>query len=189
VGKVPSFTITIKSRMNTPIAAWLYSLKHYLLMSVFLSSPDRLPNSNKVIAINILAYFSLGLALIDENRSFETVSLLLVIEIIMLAAIFYAGLLFVRKPLRFIQSYSAALGVNLILTAISIPIYDIILTMRDEAGNVSQLGISLEFLLIFWSLSVLSLILKRTFECSTVFAAMISFNYFLVYQLIAYGIL
>jgi hypothetical protein len=175
--------------MNSPIAAWFYSLKHYLLMSVFLSSPDRLPTNRKVIPLNILAYFLLGLALIDDNRSFETVSLLIVIEIIMLAAIFYTGLLLVRKPLRFIQSYSAALGVNLVLTAISIPIYDMILTMPDESGNVSQLGITLEFLLIFWSLSVLSLILKRSFECSTIFAAMISFNYFLVYQLIAYGIL
>jgi hypothetical protein len=175
--------------MNTSIAAWFYSLKQYLLMSVFLSSPDRLPTSNKVIPINILAYFILGLALIDENRSFATVSLLIIIEIIMLAAIFYCGLLLIRKPLRFIQSYSAGLGANLVLTAVSIPIYDFILTMRDETGNVSQLGITLEFLLIFWSLSVLSLILKRSFECSTIFAAMISFNYFLVYQLIAYGIL
>jgi hypothetical protein len=50
--------------------------------------------------------------------------------------------------------------------------------------SLTQFEIYLSIALIFWNLAVLSLIFKRAFGIGTLASAMISFNYFLLYQLI-----
>ena len=59
---------------------WLISLKHYVLMCLFVSGPDRLPGGLHSILISAFCYFVIGLSLVDEQRSYATIALQIGIE-------------------------------------------------------------------------------------------------------------
>jgi hypothetical protein len=83
---------------------------------------------------------------------------------------------------RLDQSFSALLGVNMVISAVSIPVYEFLTEDYANDGEISRSVLNLTLLIVFWNLSVMSLILKRALNINTVLAAMISFNYFMVYQ-------
>jgi hypothetical protein len=83
-----------------------------------------------------------------------------------------------------LQTMSALIGTNLIMTSVSLPLYSLVIDHNVSAQSVSQLEINLSMALIFWNLAVLSLIFKRAFGLGTLISAMVSFNYFVLYQLI-----
>lgn len=83
-----------------------------------------------------------------------------------------------------VQTLSALIGTNLIMTSISLPIYSLIIDNSASNESFSQLEINLSIALIFWNLAVLSMIFKRAFDIGTLVSAMISFNYFVLFQLI-----
>ncbi len=169
------------SQMQNIIGQWLLSLKHYILMCLLLSSPERLPYSAHSIALTIFSYLLIGLLLVDEQRSYAIVCAQLALELGMLGLIAYAGLRWKKLPARFQQTFSALLGTNMIITAAMIPVYRSVLNHTD---NMENLLIYLTLVIMIWNLAVLSLIFKRSFEISTHLSAMISFNYFVVYQFI-----
>jgi hypothetical protein len=75
------------------------------------------------------------------------------------------------------------IGVNLIITAVTIPLYRFAI---QHENNIENLLIYVTLVILIWNLAVLSLIFKRSMEISTHLSAMISFNYFLVYQFLVY---
>jgi hypothetical protein len=83
-----------------------------------------------------------------------------------------------------VQTLSALIGTNLIMTSISLPIYALVIGKSGSSESFTPFEVYLSIALIFWNLAVLSLIFKRAFGISTLVSAMISFNYFLLYQLI-----
>ena len=170
--------------MKLPWSEWILSMKHYLLMSVFLSGPDQLPRSPSVIPMTIAAYFLIGAFIVDSQRSFASIAGLIVTELIMLGGILYAGLRFVKKLPRFVQTYSALIGVNVVISSISLPVYRFFLRQDVETGAVSQSSLFLELMLIIWSLAVLTLIFKRSFGNSILLSGLLVFNYFVIYQLL-----
>ncbi|MGB5327909.1 MAG: hypothetical protein WBO58_06775 [Gammaproteobacteria bacterium] len=167
--------------MQNIIGQWLLSLKHYILMCLLLSSPERLPYSAHSIALTIFSYLLIGLLLVDEQRSYAVVCAQLALELGMLGLIAYTGLRWKKLLARFQQTFSALLGTNMIITAAMIPVYRSVLNHTD---NMENLLIYLTLVIMIWNLAVLSLIFKRSFEISTHLSAMISFNYFVVYQFI-----
>jgi hypothetical protein len=169
------------SQMQNIIGQWLLSLKHYVLMCLLLSSPERLPYSAHSIALTIFSYLLIGLLLVDEQRSYAVVCAQLALELGMLGLIAYIGLRWKKLLARFQQTFSALLGTNMIITAAMIPVYRSVLNHTDSMEN---LLIYLTLVIMIWNLAVLSLIFKRSFEISTHLSAMISFNYFVVYQFI-----
>lgn len=170
--------------MGQTIEQWLLCLKHYLLMCAFLSSPERLPYNPFCTLISFFAYLLVGLLLADEQRGMAAVSAQILLEIIMLALIAYAGLHWKKSLQRFPQTLSALIGINMLISAASIPLYRLVSSGGENTGDTSTLLIYTTLLIVIWNLAVLSLIFKRAFAISTQLSAIISFNYFVVYQFV-----
>jgi hypothetical protein len=77
------------------------------------------------------------------------------------------------------QTFSALLGVNIIISIVIIPIYRLLVSDFDEPNGAA---LNFNLIVIFWNLAVMSQIFKQAFNINTLPAALISFNYFLVYQ-------
>ncbi len=169
------------SHMQNIIGEWLLSLKHYGLMCLLLSSPERLPYSLHSITLSVFSYVLIGSLLVDEQRSYAMVCAQIALELGMLGLIAYAGLRWKKSLARFQQTFSALLGINMTITAVTIPVYRGVVSHTD---NMENLLIYVTLAILVWNLAVLSLIFKRAFEISTHLSAMISFNYFVVYQFI-----
>ena len=161
---------------------WLISLKHYVLMCLFVSGPDRLPGGLHNILFSLFFYCLIGFALVDEQRSYSTLILQIVLELVLLSLVIYTGLKWKNMLSRLTQSFSALLGVNMVISAVSIPVFHSLAQDYSSDGEISRSVLNATLLIVFWNLSVMSLILKRALTINTVLAAMISFNYFMVYQ-------
>ena len=167
--------------MQNIIGQWLVSLKHYILMCLLLSSPERLPYNPYSVALTVFSYFLIGLLLVDEQRSYALVCAQISLELGMLGLIAYWGLRWKKSPGRLLQTFSALVGINMIITSVTIPVY------RAVTGNETDIGnllVYVTLVILIWNLAVLSLIFKRAFSISTHLSAMISFNYFVLYQFV-----
>jgi hypothetical protein len=165
------------------LTQWAYCLKHYVLMCVLSSGPERLPNSIQCIILSLLSYLLIGLMLVDTQRGYLTIVGQISIELGLLSVVAYGGLRLRKKLPRFYKTLSALVGANLIMTAISIPIYKLFMDSSITSGSLTQIEINLAMALIFWNLAVMALIFKRAFDIGTLASAMISFNYFVLHQL------
>ncbi len=165
--------------MQIVIRDWLLSLRHYIYMCLLLSSPERLPYNLYCIGLTLAVYFVIGAFLVDPGRSYAVVCAQILLELFMLAGIAYLGLRWKNRLARFVQTYSALVGVNVIITAATIPIYRAGGIGAEDAHPLLAYAI---LAILVWNLAVLSLIFKRAFEISTHLSAMISFNYFVLYQ-------
>ncbi len=161
---------------------WLESLKHYVLMCLFVSGPDRLPAGLHHILISLFCYFIIGLSLVDEQRSYTTIALQITLELTLLTLVIYTALRWKNLLPRLFQSFSALLGINMVISMVSIPVYHALAEAPAVDGEINRTALNATLLIVFWNLSVMSLILKRALNINTVLAAMISFNYFMVYQ-------
>jgi len=168
--------------MTNNFRQWFFCLKHYALMCVFASGPDRLPHSTNCILYTAIAYFLLGFTLVDEQRGFGTVALQILLELMLLAGISYLGLKWKKKLSRFAQTYSALVGVNLVISAVMLPLFSLLSSNGSSETAAEGSLLYATMLMVFWNLAVLSQILRRAFEINTVMSAMIAFNYFVVYQ-------
>jgi hypothetical protein len=179
---VLSFEPVMMSAMQNFFGQWLISLKHYLLMCLLLSSPDRLPYNRNILFLTGFVYYLVGLMLVDDRNSYALVCAQITLELFMLGLIGYVGLQARNSLPRFQQTFSALLGTNAILTAVTIPVYRLV--ARDNAD--ASLLIYVTLAILIWNLAILSLIFKRSFEISTHLSAMISFAYFIIFQLTVY---
>ncbi len=167
------------SQMQNITVQWLTSLKHYLLMTLLLSSPERLPYSPQSTLLTVMVYFMLGSQLVDEQRSASMVNMQILLELVMLGLIAFFGLRWKKLLPRFQQTFSALVGINVVISAAAIPAYRM---AGAGSGDPDSTLIYVTLAILVWNLAVLSLIFKRAFEISTQLSAVISFNYFVVYQ-------
>ena len=171
------------SAMQPIIGQWLFSLKHYLLMCLLLSSPARLPANPFPMLLTGFVYLMLGLFLVGEERSYLTVCLQILIELLMLGLISYTLLRLKRLHNRLQQTFAALLGITVVFTLFTIPIYRVV----SDSGLVENSLLSYFIYGIqIWNLAVLSLIFKRSFEISTQLSAIIAFGYFVIYHITFY---
>jgi hypothetical protein len=168
--------------MAQTIGQWLLCLKHYGLMCVLLSSPERLPYNPLCTLISLFAYLLIGWLLVDEQLGMAAVSAQIFLEVITLALLAYAGLYWKKSLPRFQQTFSALVGINLVISAVAIPVFRLVATGGEDTSDINSLRLVAELLIVIWNLAVLSLILKRAFAISTQLSAIMSFNYYLVYQ-------
>jgi hypothetical protein len=177
------FQAVMMAAMQNILGQWLYSIKHYLLMCLFLSSPERLPYSPWSLLLTGLVYFLLGMQLINAERSYAEVCAQIILELLMMGLIAWVMLHWKQALTRLLQTYSALLGITVAFTALTIPIYR--LAISD--GEVENSSLTLLILgLQIWNLAVMSLIFKRSFEISTQLSAIIAFGYFVVYHIVFY---
>ncbi|MFT5977131.1 MAG: hypothetical protein ACI9YO_003323 [Gammaproteobacteria bacterium] len=170
--------------MTYHLKQWMHCLKHCAMMTFLGSSPERLPNSLHCIVLSLISYLLVGLILVDAQRSYLTIVGHITLELILLILITYIALRLKKTLPRMVQTLSALIGTNLIMTSISLPIYALVIGKSGSSESFTPFEVYLSIALIFWNLAVLSLIFKRAFGFSTLVSAMISFNYFLLYQLI-----
>ena len=168
--------------MTDYLKQWLYCLKQYALMCVFASGPQRLPNSPVCIVLSIFAYFLVGFALVGPKTSYASIIAQILYEVALLALLAYVGLKWKSMLSRFTQTWSALIGINLIISAVTIPVFRMLTDSSTTTESIESKVLYVTMLMIFWNLAVLSQIIKNAFEIKTVMAAMIVFNYFLLYQ-------
>ncbi len=161
---------------------WLHCLKHYALMSLFASGPNKLPYRLDCLTLTVFCYCLLGLALVDAQRSFGVVLLQIGLEISLLGLLAFLGLKWLKKLSRFSQCFSALVGVNFVISAVTIPVFHWITPDINSDGNIDNSLLYVTMAMVIWNLAAISQILKRTFEINTVMSAMIAINYFLIYQ-------
>ena len=174
------FEVFMMSPMQKIIGQWLYSLKHFVFMCLLLSSPQRLPYSPYPVLLTSFAYFMVGLLLVEEERGYAVICAQILLEMAMLGSIVYVGLRAKDSLSRWLQTFTALIGVNVVTTVVSIPFY--YLSIDNEASNY----ILVLYFIQIWNMAVLSLIFKRAFEISTQLSAVISFTYFVVYLFIVF---
>ncbi|MFA9420236.1 MAG: hypothetical protein ACERLB_08815 [Gammaproteobacteria bacterium] len=153
-------------------------------MCLLISGPDRLPGGVQNIILSIFCYCLVGFALIDEQRSYATILSQIALELLLLALVCYSGLKWKGQLPRFPQAFSALIGVNIIISIVSIPAYRMLVQDDLVDGDLNRIAINTTMVIVFWSLVVMTSIFKKAFNVNTLMAAMISFNYFLVYQFI-----
>jgi hypothetical protein len=166
------------SAMQNILGPWLSSLKQYVSMCLFLSSPERLPCNAYCTTLTILLYYLLCLGLVDEERGFAELAAHLTLELILLALFVATGLRWKKLMPRFQQTFSAMVGINMLMTLLAIGLNQI------DTDYESQLQNPLFYLLLLWNLAAMSLVFKRALEIPTHLSAMIAFNYYVFYQFI-----
>jgi len=168
--------------MSHVLKLWLACLKHYLKMSVFLSSPSNLPFNPRTILLTLLAYVLVGYALLGNERTLLSIFGQIMIEVGILYAISSVVLKLVKKPERLIQTMSALIGINLIVSLVSIPLF--YLLSSPSPDQVNPMAFQINIILLLWNLAIISLIFKRSFQINTLLAGFMAFNYFLLYEYI-----
>jgi hypothetical protein len=169
------------SRMRNILGHWLVSLRHYFWMCLLLSSPERLPYNPYAFALTVFAYFAIGGLLVDNANDYGVIAARILLEMAMLAAIVRVGLNIRQWPQRFAQTFSALVGINLLVTAVSIPLQALV---GVDIEQPSALALYLFVVILVWNLAAISLVFKRAFEISTPLSAMLSFSYFVVNYII-----
>jgi hypothetical protein len=161
---------------------WLLCLKHYFKMCLFQSSPSNLPFNPKTIVLTLLAYVVVGYTLLHNERSLPSIALQIFVEVGILYSISYLMLRLVRKPERLIQTLSALVGVNLVVSLITIPVF--YLAPSPTPDQMDPVSYQINLILLVWNLAIISLIFKRAFQINTLLAGFLAFNYFLIYDFI-----
>lgn len=173
--------------MQTFVASWLHCLKHYVQMSGFRSSPSNLPYNHACIVLTLLAYFFVGVLLLSDQRSLISIIVQIIIEILILSAISFIILKFIKKPERLSQTLSALIGVNLIISIVSLAVMSVLPEIK-QGEPIDPLVLQVNLVILIWNLAVISLIFKRAFDIRTIVAGFIAFNYFLLYELILFNV-
>jgi hypothetical protein len=168
--------------MSHVLKLWLACLKHYVKMCLFLSSPSNLPFNPKTVALTLLAYVMVGYTLLGNERNLISILGQILIEVGILYAISNTVLKLVKKPERLIQTMSALIGINLIVSLVSIPVFYLLSSPTPD--QLSPMALQINLILLVWNLAIISLIFKRAFQINTLLAGFIAFNYFLLYEFI-----
>jgi hypothetical protein len=163
------------SRMQNIVGHWLASFRHYCMLCLLLSSPERLPYNPYAFAITVIAYFALGAFFVDENSGFAVIAARILLEMAMLAAVARLGLAIKNFPNRFPQTFSALVGINLVMTLVAIPLQKLLLDNTDGSSAPANIVF---ILFVVWNLAAISQVFRRAFEISISLSAMISFAYF-----------
>lgn len=166
--------------MNSLLSAWLNSLKHYLQMCLFLSTPAKLPYSPASILLTLIAYIIVGELLLGDERTLLSIIVQIAAEVLILFCISFIALKITRKPQRLIQTLSALIGVSLCISLASL--LTILIFDSSENGQINPAVLQFNLILLLWNLAVISLIFKRAFEIRTIAAGFIALNYFLFYE-------
>ena len=133
--------------------------------------------------LTLLVYLVVGYFALIDHFSLPTIATLIALEVAIFSMICTVILRLIKHPERLLQTLSALIGVSLVVSLVSLPIFQALPpVVENEPIDPTLLKVNL--LLLLWNLAAVSLIFKRAFEFSTGMAAFIAFNNFLLYELI-----
>jgi hypothetical protein len=171
-----------KNSMSHVLKLWLVCLKHYVKMCLFLSSPSNLPFNPNTVLVTLLAYVMAGYALLGSDRSLLSIIGQILIEVGILYAISSIMLKLIKKPERLIQTMSALIGINLIVSLVNIPVFYLLSSPTPD--QLSPMAFEINIILLVWNLAIISLIFIRSFQIHILLAGFMAFNYLLLYEFI-----
>jgi len=174
--------VTPISKQQKPLFFQCLSL--YFKLAFFKISPERLPYNVGCLLKALLVYASINLFLLSTHSSPFDVLSQIVIELSLLAIILKIGLKITKKPERFLQAFSAIVGIGMVISIISVPVFYLLIPGFLQGQEVNQTVINVTLLLLMWNLAVISHIFKRSFDTSTLLSAVIAFNYLIVFEII-----
>ena len=150
-------------------------------MSLFLSSPAKLPYSPASLLLTLITYIIVGEMLLGGDRTLISIIIQISFEVLILFCISFIALKITRKPQRLLQTVSALIGVSLVISIVSLLIMSA-LPDTGDAEQINPLVLKINLILLLWNLSVLSLIFKRSFDIRTITAGFIALIYFVFYE-------
>jgi hypothetical protein len=174
------------SAMQTVFAHWLQNLRQYLYLCLLSSSPERLIFNPRAFALTVFAYFALAALLVDAENGFGAIASRLLLELVMLALVARGTLHLKGMSNRFAQTYSALVGINLIVTAVHALLQ---FYLVGDIETSRKAAFYLFIAVLVWNLSAMSLVFQRALEIPAPLAAMLSFGYFIVYYVLVVSLL
>lgn len=164
--------------------SFLQCLSLYFKIAFFKASPDQLPLNISCMLKALLIYCAINLFLLNTQSSLIQVLMQIFVELSLLSFFVYFGLKIKQTPERFLQTLSALIGAGMVISLISTPIYYIFTPQFLNQEEVSQSFINITVVLLVWNLAIISHIFKRSFEINMIMAAVLSFNYLILFEVI-----
>ncbi len=166
--------------MLKPLSQWLASLPRLIKISLLMESPAALPGSRNALLLTVLAYFLVGYVALGDKYPVPVILAQVGLEIAILGSISFLFLKLKGKLQRLLQTLYALIGVNLVISVLSLTVLTLIQPDGELQPDSWQLKLQLAILL--WNLAAVSLIFQRAFEIRTLLAAFTAFNYLLLYE-------
>ena len=174
--------VTPISNKQKPLFFQCLSL--YFKLTFFKASPDQLPYSPSCILKALVIYYSINLLILNTRSSALDIITQIIIELSLLALILKVGFKITKKPERFLQAFSALVGIGMVISIISVPVFYLFIPGFLQGQDINQTVINITLILMIWNLAVIAHILKRSFEISTLLSSVIAFNYLIVLEII-----
>ena len=166
--------------MKNDFTLWLASLPRLIRISLLMESPAALPARPGALMLTLVCYFIVGFVALGSKYSVLTIFAQVVVEVAILSAISYLFLKFKGKLERLLQTVYALVGVNLVISIISL----LLLRLLAPQGEIEPGSwlLKVELIMLLWNLAAVSLVFQRAFEIRTLLAAFSAFNYLLLYE-------
>lgn len=154
-------------------------LQKLLSLLVLKSAPQDLPYSLQLMLRLVLAYILSGIAVLQTTLNPDDLFSGLFLGLLIQYVFIYSVLKALDKSERFVQTFSAMLGIGVLFNLLSWPVFSV---LSDETTqDVMKSSMSLMFLLIIsWEVLVKAHIFKHALEMRMASALAISFSLFFI---------
>lgn len=147
--------------------------KLFLDIALFKKGPQHVPASGMLLALTLATYLAVGLILLGLETSWIDALLQVGMEVVLLLGFTWATLAGVKLTARFLQTGSAMLGTDALISAFAIPVL-----AWMTGGNDSGIpGYLLLMLLMLWHLAVIAHILRHALSCALTVAIVMAIVY------------
>ncbi|MDQ6983351.1 MAG: hypothetical protein Q9M44_01395 [Ghiorsea sp.] len=164
--------------------SFLQCFSIYFKIAFFKASPEELPFNLYCTIKALLIYAAINLFLLDSHSSFVNVLLRIFIELGLLTIFVYLGLKIKQTPERFFQTLSALIGIGMVISLISAPLFYVFFPQFLSNEEVTQDLINVTVILLIWNLAAISHVFKRSFEINSLMAAILSFNFLILFEVL-----
>ncbi len=152
----------------------------FLKICLFKIKPQDIPVSSSLLAMTIVTYAIVTMFLLLVRETVAQAIMMTLLEVSILFGFIYILLRLVKKPERSLQTLSALYGTGTILSLIVLPLYFIISMYDQQPVNPNVIFSLLQFLLIsltIWNITVMSYIMRHSFEAGVFTSVMLAISY------------
>lgn len=154
-------------------------LQKLLSLLILKSAPQDLPYSPKFIAQLVVVYILSGIAVLQTTVNPDDIYAGILLGLLVQYVFTYSVLLALDKRARFVQTFSAILGVSILFNLLSWPLFALL--ANEATGESLKASMSLLFLLIMsWEVLVKAHIFRHALEMKMVSALALSFSLFFI---------
>ncbi len=144
--------------------------------------PQAIPISILLLALTLIAYVLAGVVLLSAGASLSDAMLQTLAEALILFAFLWLVLYFRKKPERLMQTITAMLGCDALISMVAIPLLNALKTFPD----VKLISLLL-LILMFWHSAIMAHILQHALSMPLVLGFGLAILYAgLTYQLIGF---